>query len=329
MDTYLDYKYINMLSPYVRNFTKKSDTLWNFSCPVCGDSARNTKKARGYVFAHKGNYFYKCHNCGESCRFDWLLKTTFPQLYDEYVREKYKGKVEKIENPVLRKPKKPDPTLQGLQPISSFPKQHIAVKYLKQRQLPEQAFDRLYYVGNFDKWVRSIDDTIRRGKYPTDPRIAIPYFDGNKELTRIQARAIKMDSKMRYTTYKFKEDDSRVFGLDKVKHNERIYVVEGVFDSFFLPNCVAMSGTDCDLEGDTVFVFDNQPRNREVCKIIKKRIDNGDSVCLWPEDIESYGKDINEMIVNGLKSDDIKKIIDLNTHVGLRAKLKFQKWVKV
>jgi hypothetical protein len=118
--------------------------------------------------------------------------------------------------------------------------------------------------------------------------------------------------------------------LHRLRKQERIYVVEGQFDSFFIPNCVA-SG-DSNLGGvaaifpelDLTLVYDNEPRNRDIVKQIEKSIDNGYKVCLFPENIK--GKDINDMIQNGLTMGEIKSIIDNNTFSGLKAKLNFTHW---
>ena len=124
--------------------------------------------------------------------------------------------------------------------------------------------------------------------------------------------------------------EKKMFGLHRLRKQERIYVVEGQFDSYFLPNCVA-SG-DSNLGGvaaifpelDVVLVYDNEPRNKDIVKQIEKSIDRGLTVCLFPESVT--GKDINEMIQNGLTSDEIKDIINSNTFSGLTAKLKFTHW---
>jgi hypothetical protein len=121
-----------------------------------------------------------------------------------------------------------------------------------------------------------------------------------------------------------------VFGLHRLRKQERVYVVEGQFDSLFLENSIA-SG-DSNLGGvaavfpelDIVLVYDNEPRNKDIVKQIEKSINKGYKVCLFPEAVN--GKDINEMISNGLTSDQIKIIIDANTFSGLEAKLKFTNW---
>ena len=57
--TYVDLKYINILSGRLSLFKRKSNNLFNFRCPFCGDSQRNKLKARGYVYAKENKYSFK------------------------------------------------------------------------------------------------------------------------------------------------------------------------------------------------------------------------------------------------------------------------------
>jgi len=38
--TYIDVKYINLCSSVLERFKQKTTNLWNFRCPICGDSKR-------------------------------------------------------------------------------------------------------------------------------------------------------------------------------------------------------------------------------------------------------------------------------------------------
>ena len=58
MTAYVDQKYINLLAPKLRNFKKRGDFLWNFSCPVCGDSSKDNLKSRGYVYKRKDKFLF-------------------------------------------------------------------------------------------------------------------------------------------------------------------------------------------------------------------------------------------------------------------------------
>ena len=84
----------------------------------------------------------------------------------------------------------------------------------------------------------------------------------------------------------------------RVDKSKPIYVVEGPLDSLFLDNCIAVAGADfSNMEGDLTVIYDNEPRNKEINKQIEKTIDQGKSVCLWPDTMKC--KDINDMIIAG------------------------------
>ena len=57
-------------------------------------------------------------------------------------------------------------------------------------------------------------------------------------------------------------------------------------------------------------------------------IDEGWSVCIWNDRRVSEFKDINEMILGGLSSNDIVDIITSNTYNGLSAKTKLMEYKK-
>ena len=97
----------------------------------------------------------------------------------------------------------------------------------------------------------------------------------------------------------------------------------------FLPIAVAMAGADGSTKGldkieNAVFVFDAEPRNKEIHLRMEKVINAGHKICIWPSNV--LGKDINEMFLNG--TTNIEAIIKQNTYSGLEAKLKFTVWRK-
>ena len=147
-----------------------------------------------------------------------------------------------------------------------------------------------------------------------------------------QGRALG-ESKLRYITVKLHDDNSKVFGLDRIDQDKLVYVLEGPIDSLFLDNAVATA--DSNLESITsvldkskvALVFDNEPRNKEIVKKMEKAIDEHFNVVIWPPMIEK--KDINDMVLDGFSPDEIQDIIDNNTFVNLRAKMEFVNWKKV
>ena len=124
------------------------------------------------------------------------------------------------------------------------------------------------------------------------------------------------------------KDAPKIYGLDKINESKPIFIVEGPFDSLFLENSVAMAGSDLDPRtfnwSDYIWVYDNEPRNREIVERINKTIDRGDQVVLWPKHVQE--KDINDMVLSG---HEVKNLVESNTYRKLEATLKLQDWKKV
>ena len=124
------------------------------------------------------------------------------------------------------------------------------------------------------------------------------------------------------------EDKPKIFGQDRINDDESVYIVEGPFDSTFIQNSVAMAGSDVDCRSfgwsDHIWIYDNEPRNREIVTRITKSVDRGDKVVIWPKNIQQ--KDINDMHLAG---HDVQKVVESNVYHKLEAKLKLNDWKKV
>ena len=118
--------------------------------------------------------------------------------------------------------------------------------------------------------------------------------------------------------------------MDKSK---TIYVTEGPIDSLFLPNSIAVGGSDfkkiSNLKENAIIIYDNEPRNAVILKKIEEVIEDGFNVCLWTDKRVDGLKDINEMIMNGMTKDEIVEIINSCTYTGLSAKLKLQEYKRI
>ena len=330
--SYIDTKYLNIISPYLQQFKKKGDNLWNFRCPYCGDSQKSRTKARGFVFRKKNDLFYKCHNCGVGASLGNLIKTVDSKTYKDYIFERYKKGVEtrsspqpefKFNAPVFRK----KGILEGLQSIKNLPDDHPARQIVERRKLPLESLSDLYLCESFFKFTNS----IIKGKFPSldgdHPRLLIPFRDESGEVFAYQGRAFG-NEQPKYITIKIDEERDKIFGLDKVDKSKPILVVEGPLDSLFLDNCIAVAGANfSNIEGDLIIIFDNEPRNKEINKQIEKTIDQGKSVCLWPDSMTH--KDINDMIIAGYTKEQVQEIITNNTFSGASAKLRFAEWRKI
>jgi len=344
MSLYIDIKYLNAIAHRLENFKKKSQDLFNCRCPLCGDSQRNKKRARGYFYRGKQDLYYKCHKCGASHHFGTFLKNFDPTQYSQYVVERYADgghgranahknveEVLKFEEPKFTK--KPEPKLIAsiMDRLDTLPDDNEAVQYAINRKIPRDAFDRLYFIPNV-KDVIQLNDKYKESIITSEPRLAIPFLDGTGKLLVVSLRGIRGES-LRYINIKVDEDAPSIFGLDKVDPTQEVFVVEGPLDSLFLHNSIACAGTSfgkidqLPIAKDKItIIFDNQPKNRDVGKLMNKYIDQGYRIVIWPD---VPGKDINEMVENGLTSDEIQDIINHNKFQGLAAKAKYAMWRKI
>ena len=265
--SYIDTKYLNIISSQLQQFKKKGDNLWNFRCPYCGDSKKSRTKARGFVFRKKNDLFFKCHNCGVGASLGNMIKTLDSRTYKDYIMERYKKGVETRSSPqpefhfnapVFCK----KGILKGLKSIQDLPKEHPARRIVEKRRLPPESLSDLYLCESFFKFTNSIIPK----KFPSldgdHPRLLIPFRDENGEVFAYQGRA-----------------------------------------------------------------YDNEPRNKEINKQIEKTINQGKSVCMWPDNMKC--KDINDMIIDGYSKEQIQEIITNNTFSGVAAKLRFAEWRRI
>lgn len=334
MSFFVDRKFISLVSVKLERFTQKSETLWNFRCPFCGDSKKNKLKARGYFYRKKANVAYACHNCHTSVSLGNFLKSVDPSLYSQYLIEKYKeashSNVPKPNYDAFKTKPEFIPKPVDLPTVASLPDDHLAKQYLKSRMLPEKWYDYLYYAEDFGAFAKehfSRSSSIKLVQ--NDKRIVIPFFDEKKTLQGVQGRTL-VNSKIRYITLKAFDDAKKIFGLDLVDFQKTIYVVEGPLDSMFLSNCIATMDSNLSSvvntvgKHDYVFVFDNEPRNKEVIREMNRVIQNGHKIVIWPATV--VGKDINEMVQNKV---DVNWFIQNNTYEGLKAQLELTMWKKV
>ena len=86
----VDSKYIGLVSSRLQKFKRVKPNLYNFRCPICGDSQKNKSKTRGYLYAVKADMNFRCHNCGASMTFSNFLKKIDTNLHIQYVFERFK-----------------------------------------------------------------------------------------------------------------------------------------------------------------------------------------------------------------------------------------------
>ena len=333
MSSYIDLKFINDLSGRLSQFKKKTDYLFNFRCPHCGDSQKSKTKARAYLYRVKNDMFFKCHNCGQGQNLANFIKFIDPKLYEQYLLERYKKSA-----PATPKPKfdfKPtkftDQTpIDDLKSIKDLPEDHPARLYCMNRKIPEKYFDKLFLSDKFMTLVNEVKpNTYKITK--DHPRLIIPFYDTTGKVFAFQGRAFGKEQP-KYLTIKLDESKQKVYGLDKINFQKPIYITEGPIDSLFIDNCLAAGGADLFLKNkipndQITYIFDNEPRNKEIVKRMYKVIEQDFNVVIWPDEIQL--KDVNDMIMSGLTKLELQDIISNNTYSKLSALTKLNYWKKI
>ena len=343
MSGWVDEQFINRVGVRIDRFERIRPTLYICRCPICGDSKQRKDIRRGYFINRDSSWRYYCHNCSVNLRIYNFLKIVDPMLCDEYSLEIYKEKklFNSFLNPTQVKkeladeiPKSRLPTIRENPPdlvsFKDLPETHPAVGYLEKRRIPKNLYSRLFFAPQYRKWNCRITGQKYRTDYPDIPRLVIPYYWFDGTIFRYTARAFGNESP-RYHQTVIDETKPRIFGLERVKDDSTVYVMEGQIDSLFLPNSVAVGSANYGVEllntfPDKVFVPDNQPRNADVVAQVGKLVSAGNKVVIWQE---QYGKDINKMVMDhGFSVEDLTEIIRSSTYQGVEAQLRFGKWKK-
>ena len=317
----IDSKYIGLVSSRLIKFKRVKSDLYNFRCPICGDSKKNKTKTRGYLYTIKADVNYRCHNCGASMTFSNFLKELDPVVHKQYVFERFKegttGRGTVVEEPIFKFEK---PTFKTSIDLPLASTVDISRIYLEKRKLDPTKF---YYAERFVEYVNSHKQKLNVKEHP---RIIIPlYYENN--LVGVQGRSLDSNS-VKYITTIFYDEAPKIYGLDSIRRGAPVFVTEGPFDSTFLLNSIAMCGADGDVRkwgvSTPVWVYDNEPRNPEITTRISNTIAKGDSVVIWPSNI--HEKDINDMVLAG---HDVQSIVESNIYKGLEANLQFNTWKRI
>ena len=256
-----------------------------------------------------------------------------PATYKEFKLEKFqesgkarKPKIDlrKAKKIVAAKPVFKKNLLAGLQPIDSLNKEHPAREYLLNRKLPTSS---LYYTEGFKEWT----NTVKPGAFDEvkhdEPRIIIPFLDKDGNLFGFQGRSLSSTG-LRYITILLEEGHPKIFGLNTIDTSRTVYVTEGPFDSLLIDNAVAMAGADVAehpelLGNNVVYIYDNEPRNKQITDRMDKHIKQGHSLVIFPSGVKQ--KDLNDMVLAGHK---VQEVVQSNCYSGLKLTLKFNEWRK-
>ena len=332
---WIDENYLNQISTSLALFKQVDRGIYNCRCPICGDSAKNKYRARGYFYEGTDSLIYYCHNCTECLSFSKYLEQYHPELYTQYLFEKFSRSHEKLDTNTkfsdIIAPKSDDifASLESNNPL--------AIKYLRDRHI-EQTF---HFTHEFQQWVNSVVP-MKFAKPRPDSRVVIPLRGPLGEVYGFQGRSIG-DNAIKYITITF-PGCPKLFGMDSVDMNRTYYVLEGPLNSLFVDNAIASCGGDIvatlstvpHIKENAVIIYDNEPRNKTIKKQLDKAIDLGYTVLLWPRNFFE-AQDINDIISHQISNNNaslqdaksyILDTIKNNTYSGLSAKLELSSWAK-
>ena len=352
MSTFIDKKYINIVAVQLERFSWSRDTVAKCRCPICGDSAKNKSKTRGFFYQKGNDFFYRCHNCNFGSNVQNFLKNVSPALEKQYVMERFRNGEHGKSN--YRKPKEKEmfpfakpkfkpkhDLLKPLKCVKDLPEDHICRQFVDMRKIPKKFYGMLYFTDNFYAYMKLVDPEFNPMKATgAEPRLVIPFFDKKDNVVAVQGRSLSMKDEfnarttLRYITVKSDKSIERLwYGMWRANPKKRVYVVEGPLDSLFIDNTVAMVGAASVqneparfANSEMVYVLDNEPRNPQIVKFNENLINQGKTVCIWPNGIKD--KDINDMVYR-FTPKEIKKIMDDNAVSGLEATMRLNRWRKV
>ena len=271
----------------------------SFDCPVCSYDIKGLDNGDG-----KGNFevnyymgVYKCWSCSEHMGTHGSINKLFNKWGNRRSKETWKliggdfiKKTEKKYKKVVL-PKEYTLFKEGIK--LSIPYKE-AYNYLRKRGLSNQTIDK-YKIGY-----------ITKGQY--SGRIIVPSYDIDNKLNYFVSRS--------YTGHKNKyknpeaEKDKIIFNEHLINWEENVYLVEGVFDMFFIENSIPILGKSVS-EKLWTMLYDKAKKNIIICldgdawedsKKLYRKLEGGKlmnkvKLIKLPED-----KDVGELGgINGLK----------------------------
>lgn len=203
----------------------------SFDCPVCAEEkGLDSGDGKGNLEINYIRHVYKCWACGETHGTHGPLG----KLFDGYATKQQKKIYNLIKPEELQLQDKKRVRLRLPEGFTTFKDSnprfipHIeAYKYLQSRGINDEMIEK-YNIGY----------TVQ-GEFAY--RVIIPSFDKDGILNYFVGRAW-VNKKMKYKNPASVPKDEIIFNEKLIDWDKDIFLVEGAFDSFFLPNPLVMLG---------------------------------------------------------------------------------------
>lgn len=348
--SWVETKYINLISHRLDRFKQLGRDLWNFRCPYCGDSHKKKTRRRGYFFTDVNVVKYKCHNCGAIRGFGDFLKENFPEYYRPYIFEIFGKPAPKSKEDVVAED---NPGAFVTDTSSRFKTSHRTILshfkrmdevgfdnpgliYLASRKIPPQFLKDLYWVEDGSVFTELLP-AYKDRHLPAHEAILIPFYDFGGAVMFVQLRYIgDAVGDLRYMTLEV-EGGMKVWGFDRVDLTKPVDILEGAFDAMFMENAIAAAGADIVEVAKYVkskgapsvrLIWDADfSKNEEVRRRLTRAVEEGFQVVLFEKGSLS-GKDINDSIKKNSTVDEVRTAAANRTFDGLQAKLALSQFRK-
>ena len=346
MNTVIDYKYIALLGTYLIGFKQVGNNLWNFRCPLCGDSEKKQTKKRGYIYLKENSYRFHCHNCGRDMPLKSFLYNVVPELYKDYREETLFGKLTHSDQEIKQLCKHQSKPIERrlnndekkyLINLTELGDDHPAIVYVRDvRRIPRIRWNRIHWTENFQELINEhFGDKYKNSNLPSTGIVFVVHAFASKvsgiegiPVIGYQLRSIDPNcpKSKRFVTC-IEPQKTGVYGIEHIDWSKQIFVTEGPIDSLFIPNCIAVmtSALYRVKIDDAIYVNDCEPRNKEIVKQIERAINQGCRVTLLPE--KYFSLDINDIVCKyNLSENDLVLLLKSNTYQGIGAKIHFSNW---
>lgn len=318
----------------------------NTRCPICGDSEKSKIKARFWVNEKDGALLVGCFNCGYHSNFTSFCKDYQPETFKELMFQKYnkdkpsnqqKQELPKEHGNSLKVSEKSNIEIKVkkyCKCVNELPETHPIVKYIKNRQIPEEFYDYFWFTDKWQELVHAIQPESYEDPKP-EYRLVMIIKDFDKRWTAIQGRSLEDNPRNKYITIKESDAANKIFGLDRVDINKMVFLVEGIVDSLFIDNAIAITGGSLNFDEipvkkeNRVWCWDNEPYAEHTIKRIEKAVENNENIVLFDK-TQWQSKDINDLIVKeNISQKEVNNYLKENIINGLMAQLRFKQWRKI
>jgi len=202
---------------------------YNFRCNVCGDSKKNKTKKRGYILKNRNPWVFYCQNCQASMSVTRWLKSYFPEYWKEYLTLSCRSNTtEKPQHPAM-----PEVIYNEKKDLKTF------VPILKgNSDMFKTAIDlcqnRLISENIWKHWYISEEGYFKN-------RLIITYLDDKGKIYNYQGRALVKGLEPKYNS-RIGTTWNKIYNYYNANKDMPVMITEGVIDSLFLENSIAVSG---------------------------------------------------------------------------------------